>query len=108
MACTYRFFIFSLISRVCKNLFSGSPKRPEEPIVEHVPLDYTPERKRLYQVQMGMGYLDLPQVELNGTLKKEVLQTKNVYILDCTSDIYLWVGKNANRLVKMAGQVCWF
>lgn len=55
---------------------------------------------------MGMGYLDLPQIELkHGILKMEVLQTKNVYILDCNSDIYLWIGKNSNRLVKMAGQV---
>lgn len=56
---------------------------------------------------MGMGFLELPQMELKkGILKMEMLQTKKVYILDCTSDIYLWVGKNANRLVKMAGQVC--
>lgn len=55
---------------------------------------------------MGMGYLDLPQIELKqGVLKMEMLQTKNVYILDCTSDIYLWIGMKANRLVKMAGQV---
>lgn len=74
--------------------------------MEHVLLDFVPERKKLYQVQMGMGFLELPQIELkNAILKMEMLQTKHVYILDCTSDIYLWVGKNANRLVKMAGQV---
>lgn len=79
---------------------------PDEPIVEHLPLNYKPDRKKLYQVQMGMGYLDLPQIELkHGILKMEMLQTKCVYILDCNSEIYLWIGKKTNRLVKMAGQV---
>uniref|UniRef100_A0A915EFX3 Gelsolin-like domain-containing protein n=1 Tax=Ditylenchus dipsaci TaxID=166011 RepID=A0A915EFX3_9BILA len=84
---------------------TGSPKKPEEPIVEHVPADFVPERKKLYLVQMGMGFLELPQVELkHGVLKMEMLQTKDVYILDSTSEIFLWVGKKANRMVKMAGQ----
>ncbi|TKR57749.1 hypothetical protein L596_030409 [Steinernema carpocapsae] len=84
----------------------GKPTKPEEPIVEHVPDDFEPERKRLYQVQIGMGFLELPQIELpsNGILKPDLLNTKNVYILDCTSDIFLWFGKKANRLLKMAGQ----
>lgn len=57
-------------------------------------------------MQMGMGFIELPQLELpRGVLRKEILQTKNVYILDCTSDIFLWIGKKANRLLKMAGQV---
>ena len=38
---------------------TGSATKPEEPIVEHVPLDFTPKRKRLYIVKMGMGYLEL-------------------------------------------------
>uniref|UniRef100_A0A914YJP1 Gelsolin-like domain-containing protein n=1 Tax=Panagrolaimus superbus TaxID=310955 RepID=A0A914YJP1_9BILA len=86
------------------NEFHGSPDAPEEPIVEHVPLDFEPERKKLYNVQIGMGFIELPQVELkSGVLKQNMLQTKSVYILDCTSDIFLWVGKKANRLLKMAG-----
>lgn len=86
--------------------FLGSPKKPEEPIVEHVPENYVSERKRLYLVQMGMGFLELPQIELkHGILNKDMLQTKNVYILDATSDIFLWIGKSASRMVKMAGQV---
>ncbi|KAI1729403.1 gelsolin repeat domain-containing protein [Ditylenchus destructor] len=84
---------------------TGSPKKPEEPIVEHVPENYVSERKRLYLVQMGMGFLELPQIELkHGILNKDMLQTKNVYILDATSDIFLWIGKSASRMVKMAGQ----
>ncbi|VDP04031.1 unnamed protein product [Heligmosomoides polygyrus] len=85
--------------------FWGSPKRPEEAIVEHVPENFVPERKRLYQVNIGMGFLELPQVDLpKGVAKQELLNTKCVYILDCTSDIFLWMGKKANRLLKMAGQ----
>jgi len=84
--------------------FHGKPTPPEEPIVEHVPVDFEPERKRLYLVQIGMGFIELPQLELpGGILKQKMLQTKCVYILDCTSDIFLWVGKKANRLLKMAG-----
>ncbi|XGW13461.1 hypothetical protein V3C99_000077 [Haemonchus contortus] len=85
--------------------FCGSPNRPDEAIVEHVPENFVPERKRLYQVNIGMGFLELPQVDLpKGVAKQELLNTKCVYILDCTSDIFLWMGKKANRLLKMAGQ----
>ncbi|VDK57582.1 unnamed protein product, partial [Cylicostephanus goldi] len=85
--------------------FWGQPTRPDEPIVEHVPENFVPERKRLYQVNIGMGFLELPQVELpKGVARQELLNTKCVYILDCTSDIFLWTGKKANRLLKMAGQ----
>uniref|UniRef100_A0A7E4W5T9 Protein flightless-1-like protein n=1 Tax=Panagrellus redivivus TaxID=6233 RepID=A0A7E4W5T9_PANRE len=84
--------------------FHNKPTPPEEPIVEHVPLDFKPERKKLYQIQIGMGFIELPQIELkNGLLRQKMLQTKCVYILDCISEIYLWVGKKANRLLKMAG-----
>ncbi|RCN24268.1 gelsolin repeat protein, partial [Ancylostoma caninum] len=52
-----------------------------------------------------MGFLELPQVDLpKGVARQELLNTKCVYILDCTSDIFLWMGKKANRLLKMAGQ----
>ncbi|PAV59113.1 hypothetical protein WR25_10798 [Diploscapter pachys] len=84
---------------------TGQPNKPNEPIVEHVPLDFVPERKRLYQVNIGMGFIELPQLELpRGVAKQDMLNTKNVYILDCTADIFLWTGKKANRLLKMAGQ----
>ncbi|VDK53588.1 unnamed protein product [Anisakis simplex] len=83
----------------------GQPKKPDDPIVEHVDADFVPERRRLYQVQIGMGFLELPQVDLKGgVLKQDMLSTKCAYILDCTSDIFLWLGKKANRLLKMAGQ----
>lgn len=50
-----------------------------------------------------MGYLELPQVEIPGNkMKQEHLQTKNVYILDCYSDVFVWVGKKSTRLVRAA------
>ncbi|VDN08086.1 unnamed protein product [Thelazia callipaeda] len=83
----------------------GQPHKPQDPIVEHVDDEFIPERKRLYQVQIGMGFLELPQIELeHNVLKQDMLDTKCAYILDCTSDIFLWLGKKASRLVKMAGQ----
>ncbi|MFH4980909.1 hypothetical protein AB6A40_007618 [Gnathostoma spinigerum] len=84
---------------------TGSEKKPEDPIVEHVDVDFVREPRRLYKVLIGMGFLELPQVELkHGILKQDMLNTKCAYILDCTSDIFLWLGKKANRLLKMAGQ----
>ena len=50
-----------------------------------------------------MGYLELPQVEVPGhKLKQDLLQTKNVYILDCYTDLFVWVGKKSTRLVRAA------
>ena len=50
-----------------------------------------------------MGYLELPQVEVPGNkMKQDHLETKNVYILDCYSDVFVWVGKKSTRLVRAA------
>ena len=35
-------------------------------------------------------------------LKQELLHTKNVYILDSHSDLFVWVGKKSTRLVRAA------
>ena len=46
---------------------------------------------RLYQVGLGMGYLELPQVELpKNQLTMDILLSKQVYILDCYNDIFVW------------------
>lgn len=46
---------------------------------------------RLYQVQLGMGYLELPQIEVpHGKLTNTLLSNRNVYILDCYMDVYVW------------------
>jgi hypothetical protein len=43
------------------------------------------------------------QVEVPGNkLKQELLLTKNVYILDSHSDLFVWVGKKSTRLVRAA------
>ena len=58
---------------------------------------------RLYIVGLGMGYLELPQVEVpQNRLKQEHMNSKNVYILDCYSDVFVWVGKKSTRLVRAA------
>lgn len=45
----------------------------------------------LYQVGLGMGYLELPQVPFKeGKLVPSLLDSKNVYILDCSSDLFVW------------------
>lgn len=58
---------------------------------EHVDPDFTPVVPRLYQVRLGMGYLELPQVEVpHGKLVNTLLNNRNVYILDCYLDVYVW------------------
>lgn len=53
--------------------------------------DFVPLAPRLYQVQLGMGYLELPQVEVpRGKLANTLLNNRNVYILDCHVDVYVW------------------
>ncbi|XP_039500095.1 protein flightless-1 isoform X1 [Drosophila santomea] len=74
-----------------------------EPPKEHVPEDYQPVQPRLYQVQLGMGYLELPQVELpEQKLCHTLLNSKHVYILDCYTDLFVWFGKKSTRLVRAA------
>ena len=59
--------------------------------------------KLLSSVGLGMGYLELPQVEVpNNRLKQEMLNTKSVFILDCYTDLFVWVGKKSTRLVRAA------
>ncbi|PSN45747.1 Protein flightless-1 [Blattella germanica] len=76
---------------------------PEDPIVEHVDASFTPATPRLYQVRLGMGYLELPQVEVpHGKLVNTLLNNRNVYILDCYLDVFVWFGKKSTRLVRAA------
>ncbi len=61
-------------------------------------------KPKLYKVGIGMGYLELPQVEIpfNKTLTRDVLDSKSVYILDCFEDIFVWIGRKSTRLVRTA------
>ena len=55
---------------------------------DHVPDNWSPVTPRLYSVGFGMGYLELPQAEIPANkLKQDLLNTKNVYILDCFTDL---------------------
>lgn len=50
-----------------------------------------------------MGYLELPQVDVPGQkLTPEILQSKHVYLLDCWTDVFIWLGKKSTRLVRAA------
>lgn len=71
--------------------------------VEHVDLNFKPMTPTLYQVQLGMGYLELPQVEIpQQKLVHTLLVSKNVYILDCKVNLFVWFGKKSTRLVRAA------
>ncbi|XP_052819033.1 protein flightless-1 homolog isoform X1 [Mya arenaria] len=74
-----------------------------KPLKEWVPNDYENPEARLYKVGLGMGYLELPQEEIpHGKLKKSILDTKQVYIMDCKSDVFVWIGKKSTRLIRAA------
>ena len=76
---------------------------PAVELKDHVADNWCPVIPRLYCVGLGMGYLELPQVEVPANkLKQELLNTKNVYILDCYTDLFVWVGKKSTRLVRAA------
>ncbi|XP_035825487.1 protein flightless-1 homolog isoform X3 [Aplysia californica] len=58
---------------------------------------------RLYRVGLGKGYLELPQVHIpKNRLVNSLLDTKCVYILDCITDVFVWIGKKSTRLVRAA------
>eukprot|EP00057_Strongylocentrotus_purpuratus_P005896 XP_011660370.1 PREDICTED: protein flightless-1 homolog [Strongylocentrotus purpuratus] len=73
---------------------------------------FTPDKPRLYKVGLGTGYLELPQVELpKGKPHQTVLETKNVYILDCNADVFIWIGRKSSRLwraaaLKLSQELC--
>ncbi|XP_012728550.2 protein flightless-1 homolog [Fundulus heteroclitus] len=92
--------------------------QPEE-IVKHVPDDFSPVRPKLYKVGLGLGYLELPQINYKLSVEhkdhkikldtlpelrlvQSLLDTKGVYILDCWSDVFIWIGRKSPRLVRAA------
>ena len=51
--------------------------------------------------------VDIPQ----GKLTQNLLLTRGVYILDCYSDVFVWIGKKSTRLVraaalKLSAEIC--
>ncbi|KAM8962259.1 LOW QUALITY PROTEIN: protein flightless-1 homolog [Pelodytes ibericus] len=95
-------------------LLGGQP----EIIKTWVPDDFQPARPKLYKVGLGLGYLELPQVNYKicvehkkrpkidllpeMRLLQSLLDTKCVYILDCHSDVFIWIGRKSSRLVRAA------
>ncbi|XP_022317949.2 protein flightless-1 homolog isoform X3 [Crassostrea virginica] len=70
---------------------------------ECVPDDFEPAEPHMYKVGLGMGYLELPQVEIpHNVLTQKLLDSKNVFILDCKSDLFVWIGKKSTRLIRAA------
>ncbi|NP_001015848.1 protein flightless-1 homolog [Xenopus tropicalis] len=91
--------------------------QPEE-LKPCVPDDFQPPRPKLYKVGLGLGYLELPQINYKISVEHKkrpkielmpemrllhtLLDTKSVYILDCHSDIFIWIGRKSSRLVRAA------
>ncbi|XP_018092980.1 FLII actin remodeling protein S homeolog isoform X1 [Xenopus laevis] len=91
--------------------------QPDE-IKPCVPDDFQPPRPKLYKVGLGLGYLELPQINYKISVEHKkrpkidlmpemrllhtLLDTKSVYILDCHSDIFIWIGRKSSRLVRAA------
>ncbi|CBY08311.1 unnamed protein product [Oikopleura dioica] len=79
-----------------------------------------PRSPRLYKVCLGSGYLELPQLNYRTSidhnpknqprlnllphlrLLPSLLDSKGVYILDCTGQIFVWIGKHSQRLARAA------
>lgn len=95
-------------------LFGGMPE-------EITPTDlsvYQRGRPALYRVNLGMGYLELPQVKYQRLTEHEttpdlelipkqrlvhsLLSSKYVYILDTQTDVFVWIGRKSPRLLRNA------
>lgn len=95
-------------------LFGGMPD-------EITPSDltiYKGGRPALYRVNLGMGYLELPQIKYqlltehekkpdlelvpNKRLVPSILNTKSVYVLDTHTDVFVWMGRRSPRLLRNA------
>uniref|UniRef100_A0A8C4R4D1 FLII actin remodeling protein n=1 Tax=Eptatretus burgeri TaxID=7764 RepID=A0A8C4R4D1_EPTBU len=88
-------------------------------IKPHLPDDFHPSKPRLFKVGLGQGYLELPQVNYKllvehknkkicaelfpqQRLVQSVLDTYNVYLLDCQTDVFVWIGRRSPRLLRAA------
>lgn len=82
-------------------LFNIDPE--EKPPIREVGIDWIRKTPRLYIIQLGLGYLEMPQVEVpQQKLTHNLLMSKNVYLLDCSGDLFVWFGRKSTRLVRAA------
>ncbi|EDQ88227.1 uncharacterized protein MONBRDRAFT_26415 [Monosiga brevicollis MX1] len=59
---------------------------------------------KLHVLRMVHQALELPQVVAAGqNLRREMLSTDAVHILDSYSDLYIWIGRKSARLLRAAG-----
>lgn len=73
----------------------------DKPEVKKVAVEWKAKSPRLYIIQLGLGYLEMPQPEIpQQKLVHTLLNSKNVYLLDCHSDLFVWFGKKSTRLVS--------
>ncbi|CAL8078768.1 unnamed protein product [Calicophoron daubneyi] len=76
---------------------SGVPK-------DFIPVDWKPPQPILYDVRMGKGFLELPQVEIPfHNLTKKLLDPKHVYLLDSGGELFVWMGEKSTRFLRFAG-----
>uniref|UniRef100_A0A8D0GFE8 FLII actin remodeling protein n=1 Tax=Sphenodon punctatus TaxID=8508 RepID=A0A8D0GFE8_SPHPU len=89
-----------------------------EEIKANVQDDFQAAKPKLYKVGLGLGYLELPQINYKLSVEhkrrpkvdllpemrllQSLLDTKSVYILDCWSDVFIWIGRKSPRLVRAA------
>ncbi|XP_021572418.1 protein flightless-1 homolog [Carlito syrichta] len=87
-------------------------------IKKHVPDNFWPPQPKLYKVGLGLGYLELPQINYKLSVEhkkrpkvelmpgmrllQSLLDTRCVYVLDCWSDVFVWLGRKSPRLVRAA------
>lgn len=75
----------------------------EKPQLKTIPDEWNPKVPILYIVQLGLGFLEIPQVSVpQHKLVHTLLNSKNVYLLDCHTDVFVWFGKKSTRLVRCA------
>ncbi|XP_063682429.1 protein flightless-1 homolog isoform X2 [Bolinopsis microptera] len=65
---------------------------------------YSVPTPKLYEVHLGVGYLELPQLEfsVNRPMTQQMLRTQRVYLLDSFTDVFVWVGAHSDRLLRAA------
>lgn len=75
----------------------------DKPEISKPAAEWKPRTPRLYIIQLGLGYLEMPQPEIpQQKLVHTLLNSKNVYLLDCGPDLFVWFGKKSTRLVRAA------
>eukprot|EP00041_Stephanoeca_diplocostata_P033534 m.1110605 g.1110605 ORF g.1110605 m.1110605 type:complete len:1517 (-) comp24358_c0_seq2:265-4815(-) len=70
------------------------------------PYDYTLAAKRptrVFEVRLGKGYLELPQVsKLGQRPSRSCLFTDGAYVVDDYADIFVWLGCKSSRVLQAA------